>query len=528
MYPTIHNADDSVSTIPITLNHVLSKPANEQINLVLKTRILNLHNLVNKLSEVKQSTTPTFIDYDQKVKAIVEMDRYETKLKNILSSLEQLLQRQDNNPKIYDAFSMLNEKLDILEEIKTFAITNIRINAKIYLVASLADICINESDLIRLDKSNVVEDVPLITTPVAINTAICVGIGSLIYSIVTKNSSEIPATLLLVVPTYIAIWFAYASRCARITTGEYNKRDELISKICNNPLEIYNYIDVLTQYQSMAGKIINANPEIIKYVEKYELLVIMLRRHPSSFQYIDQPTLELCMKLIEDVPNVIGYIPNPTDDMYLITIKNDPSYIKKIINPSEKLCLTAVKLNYDVIEYITNPTDEMYLIVVKRNPSYIKKIVNPSEKVCLKVLKKNHRLIEYITNPTESMLLIVIRINPSYIKKLSNPTEKICLEAVTVEPKMIEFIENPTEEMNLIVIAKDPLYIKKMINPSQKVCFAAVRGSHLAIKYVEQQTLELCIMAAKQYESHGQKHYLRNTIDPSILESSEYLQRLLK
>jgi len=62
-----------------------------------------------------------------------------------------------------------------------------------------------------------------------------------------------------------------------------------------------------------------------------------------------------------------------------MAIEEDPEYIKNIENPSKELQMLAIEKDYSVIRYITHPDKEVMKNVLDKNPNYLDKINNVSE-----------------------------------------------------------------------------------------------------------------------------------------------------
>jgi hypothetical protein len=99
--------------------------------------------------------------------------------------------------------------------------------------------------------------------------------------------------------------------------------------------------------------------------------------------------------------------------------------IQFIDNPSEEFQLVVIERNPRSIEYIKNPSERAQLRAVEKDIYSIDYIKNPSEEIQLKLIDVDAVLIQYINNPSEEVQLNVLDINPHLFKLIKNPTDKV-------------------------------------------------------------------------------------------------------
>jgi len=64
-------------------------------------------------------------------------------------------------------------------------------------------------------------------------------------------------------------------------------------------------------------------------------------------------------KQVYNVGDLIQFIDNPSEEVQLAVVQKNPNSIKYIQNPTEEVQLVAVKKNYRAINFIENPTEKV-------------------------------------------------------------------------------------------------------------------------------------------------------------------------
>ena len=379
VYPQIYQNESKPSSgLNNNKSNVLLSSCNADVNTVLKAKILNLTNLISSIQKAR-------MPIGTNMPASSYLRQCESNLKESLLKIDQL-QKQEI-VKISDIFTILNSKIDVLLDLQKYVNTVVSWGNIFSDISESVAICISDNNIIKLDDSNMVHDPSRSIVPVSINTAIAVAVGSIIYNCTSKTGLQLSTIAMLSIPACIINFMVFHMRCNSKIDDEHKKRDEIKSRINKDPLEIYNYMDILVNYDDIVRDIITSNPELIKYVENYRLVVKMLKYKPESFRYIANPASELCLKLVKDVPEIIQYIVNPTDEM----------------------CLIAVESDHSLIKYIPNPSDAVYLIVIAQDPFYIKNIPNPSNIICSAAIRKNKYTIKYIEKQTLELCILAAK-----------------------------------------------------------------------------------------------------------------------
>ena len=180
-----------------------------------------------------------------------------------------------------------------------------------------------------------------------------------------------------------------------------------------------------------------------------ERLELLVKKNPHILKVIPNPTPTMCKHAIEENINAIVYFKEEhyTPEICLLILQKNAKVFWKIpkSKQTKENCLLAVQEYPDNIVQIENPSEELQLLAVGKTPPLITEIKNPSEKVIIKALstkssqycwdgtcKSFGHLIQYIPEElqTEAVCLVAVKCSPDAFRHVINKTEAICIEAL--------------------------------------------------------------------------------------------------
>jgi hypothetical protein len=145
-----------------------------------------------------------------------------------------------------------------------------------------------------------------------------------------------------------------------------------------------------------------------------------------------------------------------------ILIQQDPENIKNIPNPSLKLQLLAVKQDGLAIKYILCPKPTAQAAAVKQNihailnidyrfinPALLKEVLNTNilDEFKLQIIKAHPQSINYIKNPSDEMKLLAVQNNGYTIMCIKKPSIELQLAAVQQNGGAITVIKKPSKSV---------------------------------------------------------------------------------
>jgi len=222
------------------------------------------------------------------------------------------------------------------------------------------------------------------------------------------------------------------------------------------------------------------------------MLLINLFEARRSFDVVPQEnpgksTNNEIVQAIEENPDLIKDIANPTLAMMTAAVESDPDMLQWIKNPPLSVQKAAIRNSWgEAIRFIENPSEALELLAVKTYPSNIKYIKNPSVKLQLYAVKSDsihNNILDDIQNPCEEAIIYAVR-RGYPLKKIKNPTEAITLAAVQYDPNLIKYIEDPSDEIALASFKQIRTAFSYINNPSDHIIELALRsGDSQAITY---------------------------------------------
>ncbi|QOP41189.1 hypothetical protein [Sulfurimonas marina] len=120
-------------------------------------------------------------------------------------------------------------------------------------------------------------------------------------------------------------------------------------------------------------------------------------------QFIKSPSYNVQKAALESSPRAIEEIENPTKEIQVLAVNKimkDGSFniaLTKLINTfDEEAQIAAVKHNPQIIQFIPYPSDKVQLEAVKVNPFVIKNIINATEEAKQEAIKRNPRVAKFL------------------------------------------------------------------------------------------------------------------------------------
>ena len=179
----------------------------------------------------------------------------------------------------------------------------------------------------------------------------------------------------------------------------------------------------------------------------------------TSYSKVKTKRIKDCFETLPEDEKFITLLDNPSVELQLKVVRRNGDLIRCIENPSLEVQLEAVRQNINSIRYIENPNQEVALEVANKNAILIKYVKNPTLELQLRAVKLNGFLIRYIENPSKEVQLEAVKKYGSSIKHIVNPSFEVQLEAVEQNGNSIIYIENPRLELQLKAV-KDNSDIK--------------------------------------------------------------------
>lgn len=95
---------------------------------------------------------------------------------------------------------------------------------------------------------------------------------------------------------------------------------------------------------------------------------------------------------------------NLDEESQILTINDNPQFIQYITNPTEKVIIAALSLDGHCIQYINDPPESLQYVAIRTNYTAIKYINNPFEEIQYFAVSRCSSAIDYIENPTEKVI----------------------------------------------------------------------------------------------------------------------------
>ena len=137
----------------------------------------------------------------------------------------------------------------------------------------------------------------------------------------------------------------------------------------------------------------------------------------------------------------------PISQLELEAVQEHPDAIKYISNPSERAQMAAVTRDASLIRHIPNVTMHVMLVAIRKDPSLILLYPNAPEEVKVAAVRLNADLIQHMKSPSELIQLAAIHSNARAILSFPcPPTEKVQIEVLTRMPELSAAMKNITTQ----------------------------------------------------------------------------------
>jgi len=124
----------------------------------------------------------------------------------------------------------------------------------------------------------------------------------------------------------------------------------------------------------------------------------------------------------------------PDDADVYMDRRTDKKYIanklivseKKVINTDNDICAIILEQDPEYLQFVKNPTEEMCLNAVKKDPFCLQYVKNQTEKICIAAVKLEPHRLEYVNDQTYEICRIAVELDPTTLKYVKNKTLRLC------------------------------------------------------------------------------------------------------
>lgn len=171
---------------------------------------------------------------------------------------------------------------------------------------------------------------------------------------------------------------------------------------CAALVESFNSMD-----DESFGKAIAAEPNLLKFVNRPELLRAAIRTDWKIIRKIDNASDELWAEAVRQNMDAFKLVRHPGEATLVAAIEHDWQIIQDVERPSAKMLVAAVKQDYHAYECLSIKcrTEEMQLAAVRADWRCIELVSRPSENVQMEAVKQNKVALRFIKNPAESVVV---------------------------------------------------------------------------------------------------------------------------
>lgn len=210
----------------------------------------------------------------------------------------------------------------------------------------------------------------------------------------------------------------------------------------------------MEQDEELCIEMIKYCPEALKYCKIQTPKIIdetmtYICLSKGVFQYVKDPTEEMCLYAIKHNVENILCIKDLTDEFILKAIRVNPNVIG-YVEQTEERCLLAVSISGPVIKRIKNQTPEIHAKAIERTCCAISKMKNPSLKLQEYVMDTYPEKFSLIPDPHPDIIQRALDLDVfDSVKRITNKTPELCAIAFAKDPLQIVYIpdEYRTEEM---------------------------------------------------------------------------------
>lgn len=201
----------------------------------------------------------------------------------------------------------------------------------------------------------------------------------------------------------------------------------------------------------------------------------MMRRQ-QSFQNL--------FKLIEQNPEIILSIYNPTDEMYVKALRKNGMLLKDIKKQTYKMVISALKNNPMAIQFVINATSDLNLQAVSINGLALEHINNQNYRICLQAVEQNGLSLQYSKlNCPMINLKAIDNIMINRVEK--NKYIKMYFEHSLTHIKKLTNAKNPTPELCVSIIKDISHDIDKMMHTNPHICERFYKQSESNVDFIK-------------------------------------------
>ena len=166
------------------------------------------------------------------------------------------------------------------------------------------------------------------------------------------------------------------------------------------------------------------------------------------------------LKLLSDDPACILLLRNKrtTDNMWKVAIQLEPSLFQYMNNPSNEMCLFALKEDGNNLQYVVkNPdvklTPEMLYTAVKSYPAAIFDVPIEMRDNAIKefAFDQDPTLIKNFVNIRKEYIQRKIKNDPSFIRFLNDPDEDLICKAIENDPNYCVYVKRFTPRIKKLI-----------------------------------------------------------------------------
>lgn len=176
------------------------------------------------------------------------------------------------------------------------------------------------------------------------------------------------------------------------------------------------YVQTLTLEDNQLPKVRVANDITVEKRKKYDKLsederIALVRRKPFNIQFMNYPQETVRFEAVKADRRAINCIKNKSGYVFETIVRAFPDALRYLDNPPINLQLKVIEDNPENIQHIEHPSLLVQRRAVKANGLVIAHISNPANTIQLEALVSNPKAIEMIAQPSDEAI--------AYVKTLS-------------------------------------------------------------------------------------------------------------
>lgn len=289
-----------------------------------------------------------------------------------------------------------------------------------------------------------------------------------------------------------------------------NQTPEICLAALKNIVFAIQFIDPDLQTIEMCN-IVNKNihaHQLLRFIryQSPEVCIFALKTNIQWFKYIKDPTIEMClyviehgtddifihfeskrfdeatmMKIVEYEPKMIQYLKMPSINIELYAIKQIPSLVKHVKSLfSDCVYIHAVSqdgLLLKDIDGLQYYQDDMAIIIcltaVKQNGLALKYCTIKNTDICMAAIQNNPMALEFIDNQTIEHCMVAVSLNGLALKYCTIKNTALYEIAINNNPMALEFVDDQTNELCMLAVKQNPMTLKFVKNKTSKICLVA-------------------------------------------------------